>query len=207
MIHAEAGGDADQQAVAESRAAPSLATSRPTRPGLSSPSVMPRSVTASAWQPVLPVCPAMTGRKTARMTSWLQRVLEDADHGRGDEGGEQVDLQPGMAQPQAARRAASRAAPPCRRRPSCPTWALISIACSANSSSPRTSPFSTPRGVADRIDRIMAHERRLERVLELHVLAEREGIADHQAVEPASRARRAACRASRRRRPASPPRR
>ena len=34
-----------------------------------SPSVMPRTVTASAWQPVLPDCPASTGRNVARITS------------------------------------------------------------------------------------------------------------------------------------------
>ncbi len=47
----------------------SLLTSLRSAPGFSSPSVMPRSVTASAWQPVLPDCPASTGRKSARITS------------------------------------------------------------------------------------------------------------------------------------------
>lgn len=46
----------------------SLVTAAGVPPGLSSPSVMPRSVTASDWQPVLPDWPASTGRNTASST-------------------------------------------------------------------------------------------------------------------------------------------
>src|SRR5205814_1109179 len=46
----------------------SLVTRARSAPGLSSPRVRPRSVTASAWQPVLPDWPASTGRNNARIT-------------------------------------------------------------------------------------------------------------------------------------------
>ena len=47
----------------------SLITSAFSLPGLSSPRVIPRRATASAWQPVFPDWPAKTGRKTARITN------------------------------------------------------------------------------------------------------------------------------------------
>ena len=168
--HAEAGGDADEHAVEKPSSA--FLGDQPARsPGFRSPSVMPRRVTASAWQPVLPDWPASTGRKTASMTSCAS-VSSKTPTTRGrDEGGDEIDLQPGMAEAQAAR---ERRVEPLLlvhadhlARLGGDLDRLVAEQLLA-----ADQPLQPPLGVADRIDRIMLRDRCLQRLVQLHVLAE-----------------------------------
>ena len=59
-------------------------------------SARPRMVTARAWAPVLPDCPATTGREGRKRGELGDGVLEESDHRRGDERGDEVDLKPGQ---------------------------------------------------------------------------------------------------------------
>ena len=82
---------------------PSLAISRLTRPGLQ---LAERHAAQGHRQRLAAGIAGLPGhhrQEDGEDDEPRQRVLEQADHGGGDEGGEQVDLQPGVAKQQAAR--------------------------------------------------------------------------------------------------------
>jgi hypothetical protein len=64
---------------------------------------MPRTVTASAWQPVLPDCPASTGRNVARITSRSTVPWKTATTPPAANAVSQVDEKPWIAELEALR--------------------------------------------------------------------------------------------------------
>ena len=122
------------------------------------------------------------------MTSCESVFSNSADHGGGGEGGDEVDLQPGVTQLQAAR----------ERR----VEALLLVDADhltglggnldrlvAEQFLAADQALQHAVRVADRIDRIMADHRRLQRLVQLHVLAEGIDVLQHDLVEPGLRRR------------------
>jgi hypothetical protein len=87
---------APEQAV-DQRDADFLASAGAPHRAATWPMAMARTIMVMVWLPELPPMPATMGISAASATSFLDRALEGADHARGDEGGDQVDRQPGPA--------------------------------------------------------------------------------------------------------------
>ena len=203
MIHAAAGGDPDKHPVAEAEQA-FLGDQPADEAGLQLAERHPAQRHRERLAAGIAGLPGHDGQEDGKDDELRQRVFENADHRGGDECGQQVDLQPGMAQ---AQRAAERGREPlllvdadhlARLGGDLDRLLGEEILAAHEAGQP-------PRAVADRIDRIMAHDRGLQRVLELHLLAKREGRSGSSGFRASPCAGRAACRASRRGRSASPP--
>ena len=160
----------------------SFITSGRSLPGLSSPSVMPRSVTASAWQPVLPDWPASTGRNSARITSrsivsWNMPTTAAARNAVS-----RLSCSHGMAQLQAVH----------------PGRGEALLLLDADHAAGLQGDLDRLRlehglaahqadqallGVEHRIDRIVPVEHQAHRVLDRHRGVQREGAAQHDLLE------------------------